>query len=55
MLRPPTSLNRNFRFLSDFAGPEVHLRDPMDTPQDLIADPSNAGQVGVWDGKEGAF
>jgi SAM-dependent methyltransferase len=27
----------------------------MDPRQDLIADPSNAGQVGAWDGKEGAF
>jgi len=27
----------------------------MDTQEDLIADPSNAGQVGAWDGNEGAF
>ena len=27
----------------------------MDAQQDLIADPSNAGQVGAWDGNEGAF
>jgi SAM-dependent methyltransferase len=27
----------------------------MDTQQHLIADPSNAGQVGAWDGSEGAF
>ena len=25
----------------------------MDTPHDLVADPSNAGQVGAWDGNEG--
>jgi SAM-dependent methyltransferase len=27
----------------------------MDTQDDLIADPSNAGQVGAWDGAEGDF
>jgi len=27
----------------------------MRTEPDLIADPSNAGQVGAWDGSEGAF
>ena len=27
----------------------------MDAQQPLIADPSNAGQVGAWDGSEGAF
>ncbi len=27
----------------------------MDTQPQLIADPSNAGQVGAWDGNEGAF
>ena len=27
----------------------------METEPDLIADPSNADQVGAWDGKEGAF
>lgn len=27
----------------------------MNTQQSLIADPSNAGQVGAWDGSEGAF
>jgi SAM-dependent methyltransferase len=27
----------------------------MNTQHDLIADPSNAGQVEAWDGKEGAF
>ncbi len=27
----------------------------MNTPQQLIADPSNAGQVTAWDGNEGAF
>ena len=27
----------------------------MNTQPDLIADPSNAGQVGAWDGNEGAF
>jgi len=27
----------------------------MTTPQNLIADPSNAGMVGAWDGDEGAF
>ncbi len=27
----------------------------MDSQQPLIADPSNAGQVGAWDGSEGAF
>jgi SAM-dependent methyltransferase len=27
----------------------------MNTRQELIADPSNAGQVGAWDGNEGAF
>jgi SAM-dependent methyltransferase len=27
----------------------------MNTEQQLIADPSNAAQVGTWDGKEGAF
>jgi hypothetical protein len=27
----------------------------MDTQQNLIADPSNTGQVGAWDGSEGAF
>jgi len=27
----------------------------MNTEHDLIADPSNAGQVGAWDGNEGAF
>ncbi len=31
------------------------METPMDTKQDLIADPSNAGQVGAWDGNEGAF
>ena len=29
--------------------------DPNEHPQELIADPSNAGQVGAWDGNEGAF
>jgi len=27
----------------------------MDTPNDLLADKSNAGQVDVWDGDDGAF
>jgi SAM-dependent methyltransferase len=27
----------------------------MNTEHQLIADPSNAGQAGVWDGREGAF
>ena len=27
----------------------------MRQEQTLIADPSNAGQVGAWDGSEGAF
>jgi SAM-dependent methyltransferase len=31
------------------------METTMNTPQDLIADPSNADQVGAWDGKEGAF
>ena len=31
------------------------METTMNTQQDLIADPSNAGQVGAWDGNEGAF
>jgi len=31
------------------------METAMNTQEDLIADPSNAGQVGVWDGNEGAF
>ena len=31
------------------------METPIITRQDLIADPSNAGQVGAWDGNEGAF
>ena len=27
----------------------------MDHRRELIVDPSNAGQVGAWDGNEGAF
>jgi SAM-dependent methyltransferase len=31
------------------------METTMEAQQDLIADPSNAGQVGAWDGSEGAF
>jgi SAM-dependent methyltransferase len=31
------------------------METTMDPEQHLIADPSNAGQVGAWDGSEGAF
>jgi SAM-dependent methyltransferase len=31
------------------------METTMDSHQPLVADPSNAGQVGAWDGNEGAF
>src|SRR5213078_2579136 len=31
------------------------MESTMDIEHTLIADPSNAGQVGAWDGSEGAF
>jgi len=31
------------------------MENIVNNPRDLLADPSNAGQVGAWDGNEGAF